>query len=431
MKIQRKKIISVFGTLRVQVKLMITTIVLLVISLTFSFAGSLNKLISVGLREHEIAEAAAFNSNFYVSFVDVGQGNCCFVKLPSGQTMLIDGGSAFYADTVIDFLRARGVNTIDFLVATHADADHIGTLAKVIETFEVREIYRPFQISGKGDSEQTFVPSEFEDLGGVYQYMLENLSVSNISRVTTETYENFLRASYSETYSSGGEQISAAVTVFYDGLTIEGEGYKIEFFAPELIEDIIDLHELSNTFGFATKGYSVTDSNNCSAIFLLTIDSFTFFFSGDASFTDLNGNENFEEIDFVSSLTEEERVLLSSVTVCLAGHHGSAFSTGEALLNLLSPQMVVISVGEFNTYGHPSPQTLARLSDQGIEQDSIFMTSKLGTITFSEQGDAVVFATGLSTKNQKYQISWELLSTILGVVLLSVIWNIKPKVQNH
>ncbi len=55
---------------------------------------------------------------------------------------------------------------------------------------------------------------------------------------------------------------------------------------------------------------------------------------------------------------------LPEVEVLVAGHHGSKQSTSQALLEAVAPETVVISVGQ-NTYGHPAPETLARLSAAG------------------------------------------------------------------
>jgi competence protein ComEC len=65
------------------------------------------------------------------------------------------------------------------------------------------------------------------------------------------------------------------------------------------------------------------------------------------------------------------------LSVLVVGHHGSKNSTGEALLEALSPALAVISVGE-NSYGHPTAETLARLADAGT---TVYRTDQCGTIT--------------------------------------------------
>ena len=86
-------------------------------------------------------------SDYYVSYIDVGQGSSTFAKLPDGKTLLIDGGNVEYGETVVNFLNKHSVSKIDYLIATHADSDHIGGLNDVLENFEVKNIFRPFQIA--------------------------------------------------------------------------------------------------------------------------------------------------------------------------------------------------------------------------------------------------------------------------------------------
>lgn len=70
---------------------------------------------------------------------------------------------------------------------------------------------------------------------------------------------------------------------------------------------------------------------------------------------------------------------LPELTVLVAGHHGSKTSTCEALLQETDPEYVFISVGEDNSYGHPSEEVLDRLKQTGCV---IFRTDEDGTITF-------------------------------------------------
>lgn len=78
-----------------------------------------------------------------------------------------------------------------------------------------------------------------------------------------------------------------------------------------------------------------------------------------------------------------ERMLLRQrtfpqVDVLLAGHHGSRHSTCEELLAAVSPQIVCISVGADNPFGHPAPELLARLEKYGC---AVYRTDRNGTIT--------------------------------------------------
>lgn len=64
-------------------------------------------------------------------------------------------------------------------------------------------------------------------------------------------------------------------------------------------------------------------------------------------------------------------------TILDAGHHGASNATGEALLDLAQPGLVLISCGKNNRYGHPAPEMLKRLEERGIRW---YSTAKVGAI---------------------------------------------------
>ncbi len=87
-----------------------------------------------------------------VSFIDVGQGDAAFIEFPDGKTMLIDAGmrNAEY-DTgernVVPFLKRRGISTLNYVLASHPDGDHIGGMPAVLRECVVGEVIESGQSS--------------------------------------------------------------------------------------------------------------------------------------------------------------------------------------------------------------------------------------------------------------------------------------------
>ncbi len=77
-----------------------------------------------------------------VRFLDVGQGDCALVSC-GGHHALIDGGPAQESDKVFTVLRNLGVASLDFVVATHADADHIGGIPAALRQAPTATCYSP------------------------------------------------------------------------------------------------------------------------------------------------------------------------------------------------------------------------------------------------------------------------------------------------
>lgn len=73
-----------------------------------------------------------------VAFLDVGQGDCIFVKGPTGETYLVDGGSSDVKNVgenrIIPFLKSQGVKELDYVFVTHGDMDHYSGIGELLET---------------------------------------------------------------------------------------------------------------------------------------------------------------------------------------------------------------------------------------------------------------------------------------------------------
>lgn len=87
-----------------------------------------------------IAGISFFDNSLRVSFYDIGQGNAVFIETPKNYQILIDGGPGPL------ILRKLGSDmpfwdrTIDLIIATHQDADHISGLIDVLSRYKVKNV---------------------------------------------------------------------------------------------------------------------------------------------------------------------------------------------------------------------------------------------------------------------------------------------------
>ncbi|MFV0342246.1 MAG: ComEC/Rec2 family competence protein [Anaerocolumna sp.] len=75
-----------------------------------------------------------------VSFIDVGQADAILIE-SKGQTLLMDAGNDKDAQTVINFIKNRGIKKLDYVIGSHPHEDHIGGLDDVINEFEVGKLF--------------------------------------------------------------------------------------------------------------------------------------------------------------------------------------------------------------------------------------------------------------------------------------------------
>ncbi len=86
--------------------------------------------------------------------------------------------------------------------------------------------------------------------------------------------------------------------------------------------------------------------------------------------------------DATSDIENMIKEIAGRIDVLKVSHHGSKFSSSESFLKTTLPQLAFIEVGK-NSYGHPTPQTLARLKEIGAK---VFRTDKDGLVTIRSDG---------------------------------------------
>jgi competence protein ComEC len=121
----------------------------------------------------------------------------------------------------------------------------------------------------------------------------------------------------------------------------------------------------------STDGYD--HLNNTSVVFKLVYGTTSFLFAGDA------------EIPVEEHLDSVYQSFLKS-DVLKAGHHGSSTSSSEEFLTNVAPKEVIVSVGKFNKFRHPSRKVIQRFKDLGIK---IHRTDEEGAIIFESDGTSI------------------------------------------
>ncbi|MFC2079527.1 MBL fold metallo-hydrolase [Candidatus Bipolaricaulota bacterium] len=121
----------------------------------------------------------------------------------------------------------------------------------------------------------------------------------------------------------------------------------------------------------------VGDANDDSIVLLLSYGDVGFLFTGDIT------------CDVEEELLRE--ACLSDIDVLKVAHHGSAYGTCEAFLEVTKPEIAVYSAGVGNRYEHPADSTLSRLVGAGA---LILGTDKQGNIAISTTGDIPQISVG-------------------------------------
>jgi competence protein ComEC len=96
-------------------------------------------------------EAGQTGKGLTVHFIDVGQADATLLEFEE-YAMLIDTGD-WNSTAAVDYLKKQGLKKLDIVVGTHPDSDHIGQLAKVVEQFEIGEVW----MSGNASTSNTFI----------------------------------------------------------------------------------------------------------------------------------------------------------------------------------------------------------------------------------------------------------------------------------
>ena len=249
--------------------------------------------------------------------LDIGQGDGLFVQGPTGIQVLIDAGPDTGAVlSQLSKVMPFGDRTIDAVIETHPDADHMGGLIDVLDRYKVGAFITP----------------------GIVK-----------RSTTTGALDREMDAEHAKIY------------IARRGMVVDlGGGAELDVLYPD-----------TDVSGYGEK------TNDGSIVAHLVYGKTSVMLTGDAAF------------DTESHLLQVSTSTDLASSILKVGHHGSRTSTSDAFIAAVHPQVALISVGARNAYGHPTEETLGRLSAAGVP---VIRTDQHGIIICTS--NAVAFSCG-------------------------------------
>ena len=295
-----------------------------------------------------------------MTVIDIGQGDCIFLQFPDGQTMIMDAGSEFGSTNEYDQLTAhltlRGIDSLDYVFITHSDYDHIRYMQDIFEDYEVKNIY---------------IPRVADDMSATW--------TKTVAAIEAETWTN-----------ESGETVDSEIYYTVGDFVIQGEDWTM------------NCHSyLEDDYPSVKESSSAEVKNAVSPVCFLEYADRTIVLTGDS-------NERNEEYLL------ERGVLDKDADVLKVGHHGSRTSTIQEFLNAVDCEYAVISYGEDNDYGHPTPELMSRLEDYtDVRPDNdyngykyVYETPKDGNVSVFVDGNGTLRIDCELTDDKDFTLNW-------------------------
>ena len=256
----------------------------------------------------EGTEAEIAESGFSIHFLELGNksaGDCVLIDCGDVEVLIDAGSEQNSADDIKAYVdKYCNDNTLEYVISTHADSDHISA----------------FYGESKGGTRT----------GIFYQYNVGTLIKFDRTHKTTNIYNNYLGAI--EQLKEKGTQVFTA-SQCYD----ERDGAMRQYYLDEA--QTLSINILYNYYYYNNS----SDENNFSVVTLLTKETPEgnkhFLFTGDL---EEDGEKRLVQYYSTPSNSKSEFDILPEVELYKAGHHGSKTSSNEVLIDVIKPKNVAV-----------------------------------------------------------------------------------------
>lgn len=256
--------------------------------------------------------------NYYVSEVvevvvlGVGQGSSAYITDPSGYELVIDTGPTMEGIRGLWRYRAFWDRTIDEVIISHGDKDHMAMLPYLIRHFDITQI--------------SWAVQEYDN------------ALLQTTKELIDSHNQAVRAvSFGDSYSPS-------------------EYLELDILWPRI-------------------GYESSNRNNRSVVAQMSYGEMDVLFPGD-----IESSVEKELVDEYGSRLQSEVLILS--------HHGSRTSSTREFLQAVDPELVIVSAGADNPYGHPHAEVTERVRSLEIPMLS---TAEVGDVRLvSSESEIVV-----------------------------------------
>ncbi|MBI5452548.1 hypothetical protein HY945_03730 [Candidatus Gottesmanbacteria bacterium] len=267
------------------------------------------------------------DGKLHIVFCNVGQGDAAYIRAPNNQDMLIDGGPDDKVLTCLGKNMAFYDRTIDIVLLTHPQKDHLQGLLSVIQRYNVKY----FVIGVEGNETEgykkliTLLKERKIPIKNLYTG--DQFAFGKVKFSVLWPEKNWVASHTKEQVAIKTPRMVAPPKAGTPPMVKESEGVVL---------------------GLSTD----TELNDFSYFLDLKYGSFSVLFPGDG------------DIHIQRDVMKTNS--LSRVDVLKFPHHGSKTGILSEFLDVIKPKLAIISVGK-NSYGHPTNEAMELLSRRAIE----------------------------------------------------------------